>query len=68
MEIILYILLGFLILQGVIVSFLSLKIFFPSGEKKYKPYISKIFGNDYYKETKKVVDSQVLAKLLKKEK
>lgn len=68
MEIILYIFLGFLILAGIVLTFFSFKIFFPSKEKKYKPYISKSFGDDYYKETKNVVDSQVLANLLKKEK
>jgi len=68
METILYIWLGFLILVGVVLTFFSFKIFFLSGEKKYKPYLSKTFGNDYYKETKKVVDSQVLVNLFKKEK
>lgn len=68
MEKILYILFGILILQGIVLTFFSLKIFFPSGQKKYKPYISKSFGNDYYKEHKKIVDSQVIVNLLTKEK
>jgi len=66
MEIIFYILLGLLIFQGIAISIFSISLFFLNTEKKYKQYISKSYGNDYYKELGKIVDSEVLAKLLKK--
>jgi len=54
-----------LILQGVLITIFSIHIFFPKNEKKYKTHTSKIY-DDYYKEPKKLVDSEVLAELVKR--